>query len=307
MYIYNKYNSIGKWGVKGKNRKKDMDIAISSNSGRPIYEQIISQIKTMILNGSLQPGDGIPSMRTLAKTIDVSVITVQRAYEDLQREGFIETTVGRGSFVSVQDRGFYQREQRRRAKERLAAAAEIGRMGNISLAELTELLKSTYEKEEGRILKMKEFLLEKTNTDGEVTLSAVGQDSSDAVYTLLKKKDSLLTESFTVQSKSGGDVADIKMEHILLTPARLPKLTISTKKGKSFIVKKEMEQLADVIHIEGESLTIRGETFSEHFELLCGDRCIAEYTYDGTKKAISTDEEDELTAVLFAFALELSK
>ena len=76
-----------------------MEIIISNNANKPIYEQITSQIKAMIMSGELQAGDAIPSMRALAKSIHVSVITVQKAYEDLQRDGFIETTVGRGSSV----------------------------------------------------------------------------------------------------------------------------------------------------------------------------------------------------------------
>ena len=71
-----------------------MDIIISSNTNMPIYEQITSQIKAMIMSGTLNTGDPIPSMRALAKSLHVSVITVQKAYEDLQRDGFIETTVG---------------------------------------------------------------------------------------------------------------------------------------------------------------------------------------------------------------------
>lgn len=74
-----------------------MEIIISSNTSKPIYEQITSQIKAMIMSGELKTGDPIPSMRSMAKSIHVSVITVQKAYEDLQRDGFIETTVGRGS------------------------------------------------------------------------------------------------------------------------------------------------------------------------------------------------------------------
>jgi len=73
-----------------------MEIIISNNANKPIYEQITTQIKAMIMSGELQAGDAIPSMRSLAKSIHVSVITVQKAYEDLQRDGFIETTVGRG-------------------------------------------------------------------------------------------------------------------------------------------------------------------------------------------------------------------
>ena len=90
-----------------------MEIIISNNANKPIYEQITSQIKAMIMSGELQAGDAIPSMRSLAKSIHVSVITVQKAYEDLQRDGFIETTVGRGSFVSAQNKEYYQEEIKR--------------------------------------------------------------------------------------------------------------------------------------------------------------------------------------------------
>lgn len=101
-----------------------MEIIISNNSSKPIYEQITSQMKSMIMNGQLQAGDAIPSMRALAKSLHISVITVQKAYEDLQRDGFIETTVGRGSFVSARNRDFYQEEQQRKVEEFLQEAAE---------------------------------------------------------------------------------------------------------------------------------------------------------------------------------------
>lgn len=121
-----------------------MDIVISNNVNKPIYEQITTQIKAMIMGGKLQAGDGIPSMRALAKSIHVSVITVQRAYEDLQREGFIETTVGKGSFVSAHNKEFYQEEQQRIAAEHLKMAAEIGRLNNVPLETLKEMLSVFY-------------------------------------------------------------------------------------------------------------------------------------------------------------------
>lgn len=131
-----------------KKRNGDtMDIIISNNANKPIYEQITSQFKAMIMNGELQAGDSIPSMRALAKSLHVSVITVQKAYEDLQRDGFIETTVGRGSFVAAQNRELFQEEQQRQAEEHLQAAVEIARVSNISLAKLTELLALFYEEE----------------------------------------------------------------------------------------------------------------------------------------------------------------
>lgn len=125
-----------------------MEIIISSNTSKPIYEQITSQIKAMIMSGELQTGDPIPSMRALAKSLHISVITVQKAYEDLQRDGFIETTVGRGSFVSALNKDFMQEEQQRKAEEHLQAAADIGRANGISLEKLLELLTLFYQEEE---------------------------------------------------------------------------------------------------------------------------------------------------------------
>lgn len=125
-----------------------MEIIISNNADKPIYEQITSQMKEMIMSGELAAGDSIPSMRALAKSIRVSVITVQKAYEDLQRDGFIETIVGRGSFVAAINKELYQEEQQRRTEEHLQKAAEIARMSNISLAKLTELLALFYEETE---------------------------------------------------------------------------------------------------------------------------------------------------------------
>lgn len=125
-----------------------MEIIISSNTSKPIYEQITSQFKAMIMSGGLHTGDPIPSMRALARSLHVSVITVQKAYEDLQRDGFIETTVGRGSFVSAQNRDFYQEEQQRQAEAHLMQAAEIGRVSNIPLEKLVEMLSLFYLEEE---------------------------------------------------------------------------------------------------------------------------------------------------------------
>ena len=103
------------------------------------------QIKAMIMNGELPTGTPLPSMRALAKSTHVSVITIQKAYEDLQRDGFIETTVGRGSFVAAQNKDFIQEEQQRRAEEHLIQAAEIGRIHGIPAEKLIELLKIFYE------------------------------------------------------------------------------------------------------------------------------------------------------------------
>lgn len=124
-----------------------MDIIISNSSGKPIYEQITSQIKAMILNGALQEGEALPSMRLLAKELRISVITTKRAYEDLERDGFIETATGRGSFVSVKNLEFVREEHLRMAEEKLQQAVSIARTGGIELEELMEMLKLQYEGE----------------------------------------------------------------------------------------------------------------------------------------------------------------
>ena len=87
-----------------------MDIIISNASGKPIYEQITVQIKSQILSGALTAGDALPSMRTLAKELRISVITTKRAYEDLERDGFIETVAGKGSFVASKNAEFLREE-----------------------------------------------------------------------------------------------------------------------------------------------------------------------------------------------------
>jgi GntR family transcriptional regulator len=122
-----------------------MNIVISTSSGKPIYEQIATQIKAQIMDGSLAPGSELPSIRGLAKSLRVSVITVQRAYEEMQRDGFIDAVAGRGSFVAYQNQDFYREEQQRLAEQRLAEAAQIGRTYGISLETLTESLENFYQ------------------------------------------------------------------------------------------------------------------------------------------------------------------
>ena len=121
-----------------------MDIIISNNTSKPIYEQITTQIKTMIMSSELKTGDPIPSIRALAKSAHISVITVQKAYDDLQRDGFIETTVGRGTFVAAVNRDFIQEEQQRKLEEHLLEAAEIARTNGISFDKLIKLLELFY-------------------------------------------------------------------------------------------------------------------------------------------------------------------
>lgn len=99
----------------------------------------------MVMSGELKTGDSIPSMRNLAKTIHVSVITVQKAYEELQRDGFIETTVGKGSFISAQNKDFIQEEQQKLIEEHLVEAIDIAKTNGITLEKLIELTRLFYE------------------------------------------------------------------------------------------------------------------------------------------------------------------
>ena len=124
-----------------------MEIIISNSISKPIYEQITSQIKQMIMTGELKSGESIPSMRSLAKSLHISVITVQKAYEDLQRDGFIETTVGRGSFVRADNKEFIQEEKQREIESCLQKAIELSKENGISLSKLIELLNIFYEEE----------------------------------------------------------------------------------------------------------------------------------------------------------------
>ncbi len=129
---------------RGGERVKSLNIIISNNSGKPIYEQITQQIKTAILKGELSPGEPLPSMRLLAKELRISVITTKRAYEDLEREGFLVSVVGKGSFVAPQDPQLLREARLREVQEHLERAVETARTGNVSLSEMQEMLVLLY-------------------------------------------------------------------------------------------------------------------------------------------------------------------
>lgn len=124
-----------------------MDIIISNSSGRPIYEQITSQIKNLILNGTLKSGEALPSMRLLAKELRISVITTKRAYEDLEREGFITTVVGKGSFVGEANLELVREEQLKAIEAHLQEAVTKARSSGIAEAELVNILHLLYEED----------------------------------------------------------------------------------------------------------------------------------------------------------------
>lgn len=122
-----------------------MDIIISNSSGKPIYEQITSQIKNMILNETLKPGDPLPSMRLLAKELHISLITTKRAYEDLEKEGFITSVVGKGSFVKATDVELVREERLRVIEGHLEQAVEVAKQSGIEKEELFQILQLLYE------------------------------------------------------------------------------------------------------------------------------------------------------------------
>ena len=124
-----------------------MDIIIRNTGDAPIYDQITQQIKGLILRGDLKEGEALPSMRLLARELRISVITTKRAYEELEREGFITTVPGKGCFVVPRNLELAREETLRRAEEHLAQAVEIAKTGGLTLEELTETLNLLYGEE----------------------------------------------------------------------------------------------------------------------------------------------------------------
>ena len=122
-----------------------VDIIISNSSGKPIYEQIADQVKEQIMAGALAAGDALPSMRLLAKELRISVITTKRAYEELERDGFLENVPGKGCFVAPQNRELLREAQLRRVEEKLTQAIEEARRRAVSLEELKEMLTELYQ------------------------------------------------------------------------------------------------------------------------------------------------------------------
>ncbi len=121
-----------------------MVIILSNSSDEPIYQQIVSQIKAQIMNGELAAGDVLPSMRALAGQLRISVITTKRAYEELERDGFIETVAGKGCYVKTQNTDFLREETVRQTEELLSKACEKAHMCGLTLEEMKEILELVY-------------------------------------------------------------------------------------------------------------------------------------------------------------------
>lgn len=125
-----------------------LEIVVSNKISRPLYEQIADQIKAAVMSGDLESGDVIPSIRGLAKSLHISVLTVQKAYATLQDDGFIETTAGKGCFVSSINQEFYLEEQQKKIEEKFTEAISIARASGIDIEKMHSLLECLYSEEE---------------------------------------------------------------------------------------------------------------------------------------------------------------
>ncbi|BDF66873.1 GntR family transcriptional regulator [Oscillospiraceae bacterium] len=124
-----------------------MDIIIRNTGEAPIYDQITQQVKGLILSGALSEGEALPSMRALAKDLRISVITTKRAYEELEREGFITSVPGKGCFVAPRNLELVRENALRQVEEYLMKAVEAAKAGGISQTEVAQTLDIIYTEE----------------------------------------------------------------------------------------------------------------------------------------------------------------
>ena len=125
-----------------------MGILISNASDKPIYDQIYTQIRAHILAGTLEPGQALPSIRALAKDLRVSVITTKRAYDELEKEGYVNTVPGKGCYVANQSPALVREAYLTRIEEHLSQAVELAAGCGLSRGELEELLGLLWDREE---------------------------------------------------------------------------------------------------------------------------------------------------------------
>lgn len=124
-----------------------MKIIINNSSGQPIYEQIVSQIKSLIISSELNEGDALPSMRLLAKELRISVITTKRAYEELEREGFIVSFTGKGSYVATKNIDLIKEQHLKEIENHMMEIVKLSEACGLSLEELKEMMSLIYEGE----------------------------------------------------------------------------------------------------------------------------------------------------------------
>ena len=127
-----------------------MELIIRNTTNQPIYDQIYSQIKAQIIAGKLAPGEALPSIRSLAKDLRISVITTKRAYDELEADGFLYTVAGKGCFVAEKDLDLIREQKLKELEDHLDAAAALAAQCGVSPAELVEMLR-TLLKEDTRV------------------------------------------------------------------------------------------------------------------------------------------------------------
>ncbi len=118
-----------------------MDLIISNASGKPIYEQICTQIKNAILSGELSPGDALPSIRALAKDLRISVITTTRAYDELERDGFIDRVPGKGCYVAEKNLELVREAHLKQIEDHMNAIVDLAASCSLTEEEAMEMLR----------------------------------------------------------------------------------------------------------------------------------------------------------------------
>ena len=125
-----------------------MLILIDNKSGTPIYDQIFTQIKGHILSGELRPDEALPSIRGLAKDLRISVITTKRAYDELERAGYLYTVPGKGSFVAAKNAELLREEHLKKIEECMTAIADLARGAGVSRGEVLQMWDLIWEENE---------------------------------------------------------------------------------------------------------------------------------------------------------------
>lgn len=152
---------------------------------------------------------------------------------------------------------------------------------------------------------MREFVIKENKLNSNNILEAETADNKG--YKLILGKESMLKKSLIMQSFDGNKTATIHYQHILFERAKLPKLEIICKAGQRAIVKKDIHQLCDVINISGDNLKVQGDVYSDKFEILIEEECVAAYYWKDRQICVSVDSDNEVMAVAIAFSIQLAK
>lgn len=124
-----------------------MKILIDNRSGAPIYDQIYSQIKSQIIGGTLQANEMLPSIRGLAKDLRISFVTTKRAYEELEKDGFLYTVPGKGCFVAPKNTELLREENLKKIEEHIDRIVELAAGCNLSMEEILEMVRFSMEEQ----------------------------------------------------------------------------------------------------------------------------------------------------------------